>query len=171
MLILRAAMLINYVGLYILQSYIIIYELVAANLSVNAATNVFVLIPFAGSLGQIGAGLVVKYIKRYKYVVVAGYAVIVLGMGLTYKYIDGHGQMAKLVVSQLILGIGQGMAMTTQFGMQAAVSQNGNNPGFALATSTDSEMCRNGVCYRAVHYVCWSGKCHWLGGRWSHVDK
>ncbi len=156
MLIRAVAMLINYIGLYILQSYIISYELVAANLSVNAATNVFVLIPFAGSLGQIGAGLLVKYTKRYKYVVVAGYGVIVLGMGLTYRYIDGHGQMAKLVVSQLILGIGQGMAMTTQFGMQAAVSQNG---GYSCFLSREVllivHLHRNGVSYRVIYHVHW----------------
>ena len=118
-------MLINYSGLYILQSFITMYELVAANISVKAATNISILIPFAGSLGQIGAGILVKFIKRYKWIVVSGYALIVLGMGLSYRYIDGHGQMAKLVVSQIILGLGQGMVMTTQFGMQAAVRDSG----------------------------------------------
>ena len=121
-------MLINYVGLYLLQSYLIVYELVAANLTVNAATNIYILIPFAGSLGQIGAALLVKYTKRYKWIVVSGYGVIVLGMGLSYKYINGHGQMPQLVISQIILGLGQGIAMTTQFGVQAAVSQAGIVP-------------------------------------------
>lgn len=118
-------MLINYAGLYLLQSYLIYYEMVAAELSVNAATNIYILIPFAGSLGQLGAGILVKYIKRYKWIVVSGYGVIVLGMGLSYKYINGHGQMPQLVVSQLILGIGEGIVMTTQFGVQASVSQAG----------------------------------------------
>lgn len=116
-------MLINYTGLYILQSYILYYEMIAANLSVNAATNIYVLIPFAGSIGQIGSGLLVKYFKRYKWIVVTGYAIIVLGMGLTYKYINGHGQMPQLVISQLILGIGEGVVMTTLFGVQASISQ------------------------------------------------
>lgn len=118
-------MLLNYTGLYILQSYLIIYELVAADLSVNAATNIYVLIPFSGSLGQIGAALLVKYTKRYKWIVVSGYGVIVLGMGLSYRYINGHGQMPQLVISQIILGIGEGIVMTTQFGVQAAVSETG----------------------------------------------
>lgn len=118
-------MVINYSGLYILQSYLFTYEMIAANLSVNAATNINILIPFAGSLGQIGAALLVKYLKRYKWVVVSGYGVILLGMGLAYKYINGHRQMAQLVVSQLILGIGEGIVMTTQFGVQASISQSG----------------------------------------------
>jgi MFS family permease len=118
-------MLINYAGLYLLQSYLIYYEMVAADLSVKAATNIYILIPFAGSLGQLCAGILVKYIKRYKWIVVSGYGVIVLGMGLSYKYINGHGQMPQLVVSQLILGIGEGIVMTTQFGVQASVSQSG----------------------------------------------
>jgi hypothetical protein len=118
-------MLINYAGLYLLQSYLLYYEMVAANLSVNAATNIYVLIPFAGSVGQVGAGLVVKYLKRYKWVVVFGYGMVVLGMGLTYRYVNGHGHMPQLVISQLILGIGQGVVMTTQFGVQASVTQAG----------------------------------------------
>jgi hypothetical protein len=122
------AMVINYTGLYILQSYILLYQMIAANLSVNAATNIYILVPFSGSLGQIGAGLVVKYLKRYKWIVVSGYGIIVLGMGLTYKYINGHGQMPQLVVSQIILGIGEGIVMTTQFGVQASISQSGRYP-------------------------------------------
>ncbi|EED23034.1 siderophore iron transporter, putative [Talaromyces stipitatus ATCC 10500] len=130
-----SAMLINYAGLYLLQSYLIYYEMVAANLSVNAATNIYILIPFAGSLGQVGAALLVKYSRRYKWIVVSGYGVIVLGMGLTYKYINGHGQMPQLVVSQLILGIGEGIVMTTQFGVQASVSQADMAAGTALYTT------------------------------------
>lgn len=125
-------MLINYVGLYILQSYLILYELVAANLSANAATNINVLIPFSASLGQVCAGLLVKYINRYKWLVVSGYGLIVLGMGLTYRYIDGHRHMPPLIVAQLILGVGQGIANTTQFGMQAAVSEKGKHPVLIL---------------------------------------
>ncbi|CAK7230986.1 hypothetical protein SEUCBS140593_007773 [Sporothrix eucalyptigena] len=52
------AMLINYAGLYLLQSYLLYYEMVAANLSVTATTNIYILIPFTGSLGQFLAGLV-----------------------------------------------------------------------------------------------------------------
>ncbi|CAK7205700.1 hypothetical protein SEUCBS139899_008479 [Sporothrix eucalyptigena] len=119
------AMVVNYAGLYLLQSYLLYYEMVAADLSVNAATNLYMLIPFGGSLGQFLSGFVVKYLKRYKWVVVSGYAMIVLGMGLSYKYIDAHGHMAPLVVAQLIAGLGAGVIATTQFGIQASVSQAG----------------------------------------------
>ncbi|KAH8698608.1 putative siderophore iron transporter [Talaromyces proteolyticus] len=131
-----SAMFINYSGLYILQSYLLMYELIAANLSVNAATNIYILIPFAGSLGQLMSGLLVKYLKRYKWVVVSGYGLIVLGMGLTYKYVNGNGQMPQLVVSQLILGIGEGFVMTTQFGIQASIDQSEMAAGTALFTTS-----------------------------------
>lgn len=101
--------------------------MVAADLSVNAATNIYMLIPFAGSVGQFGSGILVKYVKRYKWIVVSGYTALVLGMGLSYKYINGHGQMPQLVVSQLIAGLGAGIIATTQFGIQASVSQAGEH--------------------------------------------
>lgn len=129
------ALLVNYVGLYLLQSYLLYYEMIAADLSVKAATNIYMLIPFAGSVGQFGSGFLVKYVKRYKWIVVSGYAVIILGMGLSYKYINGHGQMPQLVVSQLIVGIGAGIIATTQFGIQASVSQAEMATGTALYTT------------------------------------
>lgn len=123
-------MVVNYAGLYLLQSYILYYEIVAADLSLNAATNLYLLIPFGGSLGQFASGFVVKYLKRYKWVVVSGYAFIVLGMGLSYKYINARGQMPQLVVAQLLVGLGAGIIATTQFGIQASVSQAGEHDPF-----------------------------------------
>ncbi|KAL1895507.1 hypothetical protein Sste5346_005316 [Sporothrix stenoceras] len=130
-----AAMLVNYSGLYLLQSYLLYYLLVAANLSVNAATNMFILIPFSGSVGQVLAAFVVKYLQRYKWVVVSGYALIVLGMGLSYRYIDAVGHMPQLVVSQIITGLGAGVIATTQFGIQASVRQADMATATALYTT------------------------------------
>ncbi|KKK21304.1 hypothetical protein AOCH_000541 [Aspergillus ochraceoroseus] len=117
------AMLIDYIALYLLQNYITTYELVAGDLSVTAATNIAILIPFSAVFGQLGSGLLVKYIKRYKWIVVCGFSLNLLGLGLTYKYVNAHSHMAQLIISQIILGFGEGVINTTQFGMQAAVSQ------------------------------------------------
>ncbi|KAJ0426904.1 major facilitator superfamily domain-containing protein [Aspergillus carlsbadensis] len=117
------ASIIDYTALYLLQNYVITYELVAANLSTTTATNVFVIIPFMGPIGQISAAVLVKYTKRYKWIVVSGYALTMLGLGLSYRYINGHDHMAALVVSQIILGFGSGVINTMQVGMQASVSQ------------------------------------------------
>jgi hypothetical protein len=97
--------------------------LVAANLSTTTATNIFVIIPFMGPIGQISAGFLVKYTKRYKWILVSGYALTMLGLGLSYRYINGHDHMAALVVSQIIIGFGSGVINTMQLGMQASVSQ------------------------------------------------
>ncbi|KAJ5833415.1 hypothetical protein N7474_001726 [Penicillium riverlandense] len=123
-----AASLIDYTALYLLQDYLTIYELVAAGLSVKAATNVAVLVPFAGVPGQFAAAFLVKYTKRYKWITVSGYALNLLGLGLAYKYINGHYHMGALVVAQLILGFGQGVINTMQLGMQASVGQKGKIP-------------------------------------------
>ncbi|KAL2794921.1 major facilitator superfamily domain-containing protein [Aspergillus keveii] len=130
------ASIIDYTALYLLQNYIITYELVAANLSTTTATNVFVIIPFMGPIGQISAGFLVKYTKRYKWIVVSGYALTMLGLGLSYRYINGHDHMAALVVSQIILGFGSGVINTMQTGMQASVSQSNMAAVTALFTAS-----------------------------------
>ncbi|KAL3452782.1 major facilitator superfamily domain-containing protein [Aspergillus insuetus] len=130
------ASIIDYTALYLLQNYIITYELVAANLSTTTATNVFVIIPFMGPIGQISAGFLVKYTKRYKWIVVSGYGLTMLGLGLSYRYINGHDHMAALVVSQIILGFGSGVINTMQTGMQASVSQSNMAAVTALFTAS-----------------------------------
>ncbi|KAL3463894.1 major facilitator superfamily domain-containing protein [Aspergillus heterothallicus] len=117
------ASIIDYTSLYLVQNYLITYELVAANLSTTTATYVFAIIPFMGAVGQISSGVMVKFAKRYKWILVSGYALNILGLGLTYRYINAHENMAALVVSQIILGFGSGVINTMQLGMQASVSQ------------------------------------------------
>ncbi|CEL04849.1 hypothetical protein ASPCAL05973 [Aspergillus calidoustus] len=130
------ASIIDYTALYLLQNYIITYELVAANLSTTTATNIFVIIPFMGPIGQISAGFLVKYTKRYKWILVSGYALTMLGLGLSYRYINGHDHMAALVVSQIIIGFGSGVINTMQLGMQASVSQSNMAAVTALFTAS-----------------------------------
>ncbi|KAJ5646186.1 hypothetical protein N7490_002558 [Penicillium lividum] len=129
------ASLIDYTALYLVQDYIVIYELVAAELSVKAATNIAILIPFTAAIGQFTSAFVVKYTKRYKWVTVSGYAMNLLGLGLSYKYINGHDHLGALVVSQLILGFGEGVINTMQLGMQASVHQDDMAAVTALFTA------------------------------------
>ncbi|KAJ5914402.1 hypothetical protein N7504_003285 [Penicillium tannophilum] len=131
-----AASLIDYAALYLLQDYIVTYELVAAQLSTKAATNIAILIPFAAVPGQFASAFLVKYTKRYKWVTVSGYALNLLGLGLSYKYINGHDHLGALVVSQLILGFGEGIINTMQLGMQAAVNQDDMAAVTALFTAS-----------------------------------
>lgn len=159
-----SASLIDYTALYIVQDYIVTYELVAAQLSTKAATNIAILIPFAAVPGQFAAAFLVKYTKRYKWVTVSGYALNLLGLGLAYKYINGHDHLGALVVSQLILGFGEGIINTMQLGMQAAVNQEGKT----LTLNSDRHVhclhiIRHGRSHCFVHRVTWSGQCL----RWS----
>ncbi|KAJ5087562.1 hypothetical protein N7456_011178 [Penicillium angulare] len=118
-----------------LADYLTTYELVAGGLSVKAATNIYILAPFAAVPGQFAAAFLVKYTKRYKWITVSGYALNLLGLGLAYKYINGHEHLGPLVVSQLILGFGEGVINTMQFGMQASVSQDDMAAVTALYTA------------------------------------
>lgn len=163
------ASLIDYTALYLLQDYLTSYELVAAGLSVKAATNIAVLVPFAGVPGQFAAAFLVKYTRRYKWITVSGYALNMLGLGLAYKYINGHYHLGALVVSQLILGFGEGVINTMQFGMQASVSQAGRIPCSQNRIRwLSAYSCRHGLGYCFVHCVTRSGKCHWRGSsRWG----
>ncbi|KAJ5758798.1 hypothetical protein N7520_005954 [Penicillium odoratum] len=116
------ASLIDYTALYLVQDYIVTYELVAAELSVKAATNIAILIPFTAAIGQFTSAFVVKFTKRYKWITISGYAMNLLGLGLSYKYINGHDHLGALVVSQLILGFGEGVINTMQLDMAAVTA-------------------------------------------------
>ncbi|KAL2856435.1 major facilitator superfamily domain-containing protein [Aspergillus pseudoustus] len=131
-----AASIIDYAALYLLQNFLITYELVAADLSTTTAAYIFAIIPFMGPIGQISAGFMVKYLKRYKWILVSGYALNILGLGLSYRYINAHDHMAALVISQMILGFGSGVINTMQFGMQASVSHSNMAAVTALFTAS-----------------------------------
>lgn len=113
----------GYLGMYTFQAYIFSYLLVACNLSVAAATNVLIVQPFCATFATMGAGFILKYRGRPKWIIVAGFCVNVLGMGLTLRYRDASVRIAPLIVGQGLFGIGQGMVYTIQTAMQASVGE------------------------------------------------
>ncbi|EXJ89926.1 hypothetical protein A1O3_02993 [Capronia epimyces CBS 606.96] len=127
--------LMAYLGMYTFQSYLFAYLVVDSNLSVAAATNVLVVQPFVATFGMIGSGLILKYWGRPKWVIVAGFCVNVLGMGLTLRYRDASVHIAPLIVGQGLFGLGQGMVYTIQTAMQASVPETSMAQVTALYTT------------------------------------
>jgi predicted MFS family arabinose efflux permease len=113
----------GYLGMYTFQSYLFPYLLVDSNLSVAAATNVLVIQPFCSTFGVMGSGFILKYLGRPKWIIVAGFCVNTLGMGLTLGYRDASVRIAPLLVGQGLFGLGQGIVYTIQTAMQASVGE------------------------------------------------
>lgn len=113
----------DYLSVYSFQAYLFSYAVVYSNLSVAAATNVLVIQPFCSTFGVLGSGIILKYFGRPKWIVVGGYCVNVLAMGLTYGYRDASSRIAPLLVAQGLYGLGQGIVYTVQTAMQASVAE------------------------------------------------
>jgi hypothetical protein len=113
----------GYLGMYTFQAYLFSYLLVYSNLSVAAATNVLVVQPFVSTFGVLGSGFILKYLGRPKWIIVAGYCLNTLGMGLTYGYRDASVRIAPLLTAQGLFGLGQGIVYTIQTAMQASVGE------------------------------------------------
>lgn len=113
----------DYVSMYSFQSYFFIYMIVYSNISVAAATNVGVIQPFVATFGLLGSGFLLKYLGRPKWIIIAGFCVNILGMGLTLAYRDASRRIAPLLTAQGIFGLGQGMIYPVQTAMQASVNE------------------------------------------------
>ncbi|RXW16248.1 hypothetical protein EST38_g9606 [Candolleomyces aberdarensis] len=68
------------------------------------------------------AGIILRFFRRYKYVLIAGLSIRLLGAGLMIHSRGANASDAEVVWSQLLQGIGGGMAaVTSQVGAQASV--------------------------------------------------
>lgn len=123
MLIRPVVAILDYASWYSYAPYFYTYLVVVRNLSVRASTNMTIIIPFTAVLAQLLAGVIVKYVGRYKWIVCFGMGVKVLGMGLMYRYRTAETSLAPLVVAIVLQGVGEGMFNTLLTGMQASVPE------------------------------------------------
>lgn len=121
-LILDKACIFDYGSWYTTSAYLYTYLLVVRNLSVRAATNVSIIIPFCAVIGQLGAGVAAKYFGRYKWISIFGVGMKVLGLGLMLRYRE-ESPLASLAVAQVLQGLGEGVFNTIITGMQASVTE------------------------------------------------
>ncbi|KAH8152683.1 uncharacterized protein LAJ45_03524 [Morchella importuna] len=106
---------------YIYQPYFYSYLVVVRGHSYKAATNIVLASSFASTASGLIIAFAVRYTGNYKWVVVAGICIKIIGGGLMFRYRDIDSSTAQLVMGQVIFGIGTGLLNVIQVGVQAAV--------------------------------------------------
>ena len=90
--------------------------------SVASATRVSNLYSFVACLSGIGAGLVVRRIRRLKIMMISGVCLFAAGFGIVIRYRGGPSEWAGMVGGQVVLGVAGGFfTYPGQVAIQAAV--------------------------------------------------
>ncbi|KAF6745245.1 drug:h+ antiporter [Ephemerocybe angulata] len=112
----------DFISFYISFTYLFSFVIVVkpwtlVNATYFAQTQTVALTVFA-----ITAGFLLRWMRRYKYVLIAGLSIRLLGAGLMIHSRGANASDAEIVWSQLLQGIGGGFAaITAQVGAQASV--------------------------------------------------
>ncbi|KAH8150444.1 uncharacterized protein LAJ45_05657 [Morchella importuna] len=104
-----------------LQPYFYSYLQVARNTGSVAAGRITLTFSFASTASSIVVSLFIKYTRHYKYFMIAGICIYVLGIGLMLRYRNADANTAQIVMTQVVVGIGGGMLnVPAQLGVQAS---------------------------------------------------
>ena len=77
----------------------------------------------ASTASSIVVGLLIRYTKRYKWYMVGGACVYLMGIGIMIRYRVEGSNIGSIVGSQIVIGIGGGFFnVPAQLGVQASVS-------------------------------------------------
>lgn len=91
--------------------------------SVAAAGHIVQTFTFTATITAIIVSLIIKKTKHYKYLVVLGTVIYVLGLTLMMRYRTAEATTAMIVGTQVVVGIGGGMVnVPAQLGVQASAS-------------------------------------------------
>jgi hypothetical protein len=114
------------------QPYFYSYLQVVQHRSVVAAGHITQVFSFTATISSISVSLLIKYTHHYKYFVVAGTCIYILGIGLMTRYRTSDSSTAQTVGVQIAVGIGGGMLHgPAQLGVQASA----NHQEVAAATA------------------------------------
>lgn len=103
--------------------YFYSYLLVVQNQSIAAAGHITQIFTFSATVASVSVSFAIKYTRRYKYFIVAGTLVYMLGLGLMMRYRTDGSSIASIVGAQICVGIGGGaLNVPAQLGVQASVS-------------------------------------------------
>ena len=95
--------------------------MVVQNQSIKAAGRITLTFTFSSSIASIAVSLLIKYTGHYKYFVVLGSCVYLLGLGIMKIYRVQEASIATIIGCQIIIGIGGGILnVPAQLGVQAA---------------------------------------------------
>ncbi|KAG6816467.1 hypothetical protein H0H87_005827 [Tephrocybe sp. NHM501043] len=112
----------DFISFYISYTYLYSYIVIVKPWSLVNTTYFTQTQTVALTVFGITAGVAMRYIRRYKVLLIAGLGIRILGVGLMIHSRGADGSDAELVWTQLLQGIGGGMAsVASQVGAQASV--------------------------------------------------
>lgn len=106
---------------FLYGTYYVPWLMVCKNLSTKAATNTSVCFIVASTVSSFIGAAYAKFFRRIKPVVVAGAAIYMLGIGLTYNYRKPEHHLGQFIVAQCVEGVGSGFLQTPMLSMVHAV--------------------------------------------------
>lgn len=105
------------------QPYFNSYLLVVKNQSIKSAGWITQAFSLTATVASVLVSLAIKYTRRYKYFVVAGSLVYMMGLGLMIRYRTEESSIGSIVGAQICMGIGGGtLNPAAQLGAQISVS-------------------------------------------------
>ncbi|KAF4974636.1 hypothetical protein FZEAL_8495 [Fusarium zealandicum] len=106
-----------------IQPYFYSYLLVVKSLDTQSATYIVQIFNFSGTVSSIIISIIIKFTKRYKWFVVVGSCLYMLGMGLMMKYRTEDASISSIIGTQVLIGFGGGMLnVPAQLGVQASAA-------------------------------------------------
>ena len=99
------------------------YLLVVQGQSVSAAGHIVQTFTFTSTVTAVLVSLAIKKTKHYKYFVVSGSVIYVVGLALMMFYRTERSSISIIIGTQIVVGIGGGMVnVPAQLGVQASAS-------------------------------------------------
>ncbi|BGP28642.1 hypothetical protein JCM10296v2_000378 [Rhodotorula toruloides] len=139
----------------VIGSYFYTYLLVAGDQTTLSATRITSIASFTGTLTAAVMGIVVRYIRVLKPVIILGFCIEVLAFGLMIRYRDAGASKGDLAVVQLVRGFGVGCI---GFPVQAAIQSVSKHEHLGAITAG----------YLTVYYLAGGVGSAIGGGIWSN---
>lgn len=103
------------------QPYFYSYLLVVRNLDQTSASYITQIFTFSSAVSSIIISVIIKLTYRYKWFVVVGSCLYMIGMGLMMKYRTETASLSAIIGIQILIGFGGGMLnVPAQLGVQAS---------------------------------------------------
>lgn len=114
------------------QPYFYSYLLVVHQQSVTAAGHITQTFSFTATVASVLISLVIKHTKHYKYFIVSGSLIYLVGIGLMILYRSQGASIWRIIGTQIAVGIGGGVVnVSAQLGVQAST----DHSNVAVATA------------------------------------
>lgn len=99
------------------------YLLVVRGLTNQSAVYITQIFSFSSTVSSLIISVIIKFSRRYKWFVVGGSCLYMLGMGLMMHYRTETASLSAIIGSQICIGFGGGMLnVPAQIGVQASAS-------------------------------------------------